>query len=156
MGWPSMLENAIERFYAQLQEVKRERSVSPSQADGERLVEMKKLLGRGEAILAEALTLLDVATDPAIDAALALKRARDENTATSARLHEYERTCVSLKRQLDIEREKALKAEAQAEQLMRELARANARIEEMMRVCPEAVYAAYDKGSKSKLRRGEG
>lgn len=113
---------------------------------------LSSLLARLAFVVAEARSYLEIATDPTIDLAASLERARDDGASAKQRLKEYEATCVSLMATLDAERARADALEGRVTELRQEVNRADRRVEEAFRKDPESLLAAYSGGPVVKRR----
>ena len=138
----STFEDAIERLSEALEMMRAEpREAQAVSVDRKQL--LVSILRRGEVVLLEARTYLDIATDPAIDLARQLDRARDEKNEIQSRLASYDRTCTALKNALDQERIKAAALQSRVDELTRERNKLDKKLDQILKSEPAKVYDAY-------------
>lgn len=143
MGWPSTLEDAVERMSDALHMLREDSVAGVSPIPEERKVEVATILRRGEEVLTEARTYLDIATDPSIDLSRDLDQARNEKQEIAVRLAGYERSCGALMRELNKERQKAADLTKKVEELTRDRNRLDKKLGEAMKLNPSAIYDAF-------------
>jgi predicted RNase H-like nuclease (RuvC/YqgF family) len=148
MSWVSILEDAITRFESHLHMLQKETPPNDTEVPVERLREVRLAIARGEAILLEAMKHLDMATDPSLDIAAALRSSEDGKHELGAKIWEYDKTCRSLMQSLNRERARADRLQQAFDELKVEKNRLEKRLEEAMR--KGSVYDAYLKGIDKK------
>lgn len=152
MGLVSTLEDIVKRFESDMHMLRTEMSRSPANLTEGRLKTLNELVSRGESALQEIYSLLNLCTDPDIKLAAELQQARNNNLYAASRIQELERTCLSLKTQLDKERNCAKEMQERYEECKKELHRAERQIEKAAATNPAGLYDAYSKGIDSKGR----
>ncbi len=143
MGWASTLEDAVERLSNALHLLREDSVAGVDPITESRKVEVVDILWRGESVLTEARTYLDIATDPTIDLARSLSEARNNNEAVESRLAGYERSCGSLMRELNRQRQRADDLAKRVEELTRERNSLDKKLMDAMKKNPSAVYDAF-------------
>src|SRR3989304_4315798 len=142
MGWVSTLEDAVDRLSNALHMLQSESAAGVDFISEKRKVDVVTILARGESVLSEARTYLEIATDPSIDLARTLEQARNAKQAAEARISSYERSCTSLMRELNEQRQRANTLEKNLAEVTRERNRLDRTIEEMLKSNPKAGYDA--------------
>jgi len=154
MGLVSTLEDIVKRFESDMHMLRAEISKSPDNLTEGRLKTLTELVSRGESALQETYSLFNLGTDPDIKLAAELQQARNNNAYAVSRIQELQRTCLSLKEQLDRERSRAEDMQERYEACKKELHRAERQIEKAAATNPAGLYEAYSKGIGSKGRSG--
>jgi len=153
MSWVSILEDAVKRFDDSMHMLRAETPPEEAEVSAERLRDVRLVIARGEAMLFEALTHLEMATDPSLDLAAALRSSEDGKHQLEGKIWEYDKTCRSLMSSLDRERARANQLQCAYAELKTEKNGLENKLETMMHKNPACVYDAYLKGSSKKTGR---
>ena len=153
MGWISYLEDITDRFTAAFEQVRVEIGRHPDTVTFPQKEHVVALLCRGEAMLAEARSHLDLATDPALNLAAELDLSRDQVREFKRKLAAFEATCLSLAKAMKEKDQHVRRLEAELKALKSTYNELNRKFEKAFGQNPMDAYEAFtDPGKMKKFK----
>lgn len=155
MGWISYLEDITERFAAAFEQIHIEIYQSPDEVTFEQKDRVIALLCRGEAMLAEARSHLDLATDPSVNLAVELDLSRDQVRELKRKLSDFESSCLSLAKAVREKDQRIRHAEGELKALKSAHNELNRKFEKAFSQNPMGAYEAFTAPGKMKKFKPE-
>jgi len=155
MGWISYLEDITDRFAAAFEQIHVEIQQSPDEVTFEQKERVVALLCKGEAMLAEARSHLDLATDPTVNLAVELDLSRDQVRDLKRKLSDFESTCLSLAKALRDKDQRIQRLEGELKALKSAHSELNRKFEKAFGENPAGAYEAFTDPAKMKKFKPE-
>jgi septal ring factor EnvC (AmiA/AmiB activator) len=143
VGYVSILEDAIKRLDSDLHLFEDELPPNPERVSMEQWKSAVGLIARGEMILAEAAKHLDLATDPTLDLAHALRVSAQEAADLKRSVAEFQKTSLSLMSRVTRLEAELKELQLQRDSLKTERNQLERKLEEMLKTNPGTVYTTY-------------
>lgn len=148
MGWISYLEDITDRFTAEFEQIRIEIEQAPDEVTFEQKERVVALLCRGEAMLAEARSHLDLATDPGLNLAAELDLSRDQVRELKSKLADFEATCLSLAKVAREKDQRVRQLESELKALKSSYNELNRNFEKAFGENPVGAYEAFTDPNK--------
>lgn len=155
MGWISYLEDITDRYTAEFEQIHNEIQQSPDEIPFEQKERVVALLCRGEAMLTEARSHLDLATDPTVNLAVELDLSRDQLRGLKRKLSDFESTCLSLAKSIQVKDQRIRRLEDELKTLKSMHNELNQKFEKAFGANPMGAYEAFTDPAKTKKFKPE-